>query len=499
MQPFLKDRVVATLESRFHAHVQLDTFNISAAQGLNVTGGGLRIVPYGLEKFPPVLSADQFSFHMDPGQWANADRHIQLVRVQGLHITMPPKSARQKTNWPGAAKDRKLSSLPRLFVDRILAKDAQLTVLTDNPAKPPLQFDIHSLQLDADGRAGGMHYIASLRNPKPVGEIHATGNFGPWDADQPRATPVTGDYAFDHADLSTINGIGGILSSTGHFAGPLDHLTVDGETRTPDFRLSEAEHAMPLRTTFHAIVDGTTGDTYLQPVQAHLRNTWFTCTGSVVRVQQDGQGTGHHILLDVDLPRGRIEDLLWLAGKSAPPVMTGNVRLRAAMDIVPDPTRKLTVAKRMTLKGTVAITQAHFTDVGTDRKVDAISLRTQGRAQDAQKLQGQTGPDDLDLDGTIHASFLLHHDLLSVSSATFELPGVHAEFKGMYSLEGRQFDFSGDAKLQATVSQMFTGWKSLLLKPVDPFFKKNGAGTYIPFRISGTKDSPRFAIQFGKY
>jgi len=34
--------------------------------------------------------------------------------------------------------------------------------------------------------------------------------------------------------------------------------------------------------------------------------------------------------------------------------------------------------------------------------------------------------------------------------------------------------------MEATVSKMVGGWKGLLLKPADRFFKKNGAGTEVP-------------------
>jgi hypothetical protein len=37
-------------------------------------------------------------------------------------------------------------------------------------------------------------------------------------------------------------------------------------------------------------------------------------------------------------------------------------------------------------------------------------------------------------------------------------------------------------------------WKSLLLKPVDPFFKKDGAGAEIPVKVTGTKGSPKFGL-----
>jgi len=44
---------------------------------------------------------------------------------------------------------------------------------------------------------------------------------------------------------------------------------------------------------------------------------------------------------------------------------------------------------------------------------------------------------------------------------------------------------------------MVTGWKSILLKPVDPFFKKDGAGTEVPIKLTGTKSEPHIGLDFG--
>ena len=68
---------------------------------------------------------------------------------------------------------------------------------------------------------------------------------------------------------------------------------------------------------------------------------------------------------------------------------------------------------------------------------------------------------------------------------------------GEYGLDGQTFDFRGEARLDAKLSQMTTGWKSILLKPVDPFFSKNGAGTEVPIRITGTESEPHFGLDFG--
>jgi hypothetical protein len=43
---------------------------------------------------------------------------------------------------------------------------------------------------------------------------------------------------------------------------------------------------------------------------------------------------------------------------------------------------------------------------------------------------------------------------------------------------------------------MTTGWKSVLLKPIDPLFKKDGAGTEIPFKVTGTRSEPHFGLDF---
>jgi hypothetical protein len=69
---------------------------------------------------------------------------------------------------------------------------------------------------------------------------------------------------------------------------------------------------------------------------------------------------------------------------------------------------------------------------------------------------------------------------------------------GEYTLDGEKFEFTGKIRTDAKVSQMVASkWKSILLKPIDPFFKKNGAGAEIPVKISGTKSAPKFGLDLG--
>ena len=48
--------------------------------------------------------------------------------------------------------------------------------------------------------------------------------------------------------------------------------------------------------------------------------------------------------------------------------------------------------------------------------------------------------------------------------------------------------------LDAKVSETTTGVKSLLLKVVDPLFKKDGGGSAIPIKIEGTRHDPKFGL-----
>ena len=177
-----------------------------------------------------------------------------------------------------------------------------------SPSKPTSQTScrwnssFHQFRVKNVRSGAPIVFDAQLENPKPPGAIHTTGSFGPWVVADPGSTPVRGDYTFNHADLSVFTGIGGILNSTGRYQGPLRELTVDGQTDTPDFQLSRFGHTMPLHTTFHARVDGTNGDTWLEPVDATLGGSHFTAKGQVVRVLKTGDdGRLHSIGHDIAL------------------------------------------------------------------------------------------------------------------------------------------------------------------------------------------------------
>jgi len=483
--PILRTRVIETLSTRFKSRVELAELHVWIANGLHVGGKGLKIYS-ATDPNPtqagdqPLIEIDEFRFQTALGNLFREPMHVDTIFVDGLTINIPPAKHRQEMK-----QLRRRSGKMSIAVEQFVCAGTKLIINTDRPGKLPLTFDISSLQMMDIGPAQPLRFIATLVNPKPVGDIQSDGLFGPFNETSPRDTAVSGAYSFTHADLGTIHGIGGILSSTGQYGGTLGRIEVNGETDTPNFTLAVSGHPVPLHTNFHAIVDGTDGDTYLDPVQATVLHSSFTARGKIVRLSEP---RGHDIELHVTMAHARIEDLLQLGVKTEPPIMSGAIQMRTSFNLPPG---SGDIAERLRLAGSFQVADGYFSNEKVQTRVDELSLRGRGRPKlmhDAAQLKVPS-----ELSGTL----TLNRGLLSFSALRFQVPGSDAALTGQYSLDGETFDFHGQLKMKAKLSEMTTGWKSLLLRPVDPFFSGHGAGTEIPFKITGTNDEPHFGTDFG--
>ena len=369
-----------------------------------------------------------------------------------------------------------------VLIDQLVADDAELDMLPANPQKPTHQFLIHQLNMRQVGRGRAAPFVAVLSNPAPPGEIHVRGDFGPWQPDDPRTTPVSATYTFEHADLSVFKGIAGILTSQGKFAGPLDQLQVEGTTTTPDFTVTSGGHPMMLKTEFRATVDGTNGDTLLHPVVAHLLGSILICNGSVIRAPQ---GKGREVVLEVSATNARIEDLLRLAVKTAQPPMTGRVNLKTKFDL-PSPYQGGEVVDRLKLDGKFGIGEMQFTSPAVRGKVENLSDRAQGRPNDHHE------DDPL---SQLRGDFRLRRAVITLHDLGFQVAGAKVGLDGTYGLRSEDLDFHGKVQLQAKPSQMVTGFKSVLLRPFDHFLRKNGV-TELPIQVTGKRDHPNFGLDF---
>jgi hypothetical protein len=242
-------------------------------------------------------------------------------------------------------------------------------------------------------------------------------------------------------------------------------------------------------------VDGTNGDTWLEPVNATLGQSHFTAEGEVVRVPpgtaSNGTATpgGHEIALHVKVDRGRMEDFLRLTSKSGTPLLTGTLAMKATLEIAPGSAR---VDERLKLKGSFKLDNAQFTSVKIQNEVGELSLRGQGRPGEARHGQGA------DVRSAMQSDFSMADAVITLSDLKYTVPGAEIDLKGTYGVKGGLLNFTGTAKTEATISEMVGGWKGALLKPADRFFKKDGAGTEVPIHVNGTRENPAFGVDLGR-
>lgn len=482
-EPILRQRVIETLSVRFKSKVELAQLHVWIADGIHAEGKGLKI--YGTNDpnrwepgVQPLIAIAEFHFQTGLRNLFLQPMRVDTVFVRGFTMNIPPKNDRKQI-----ASFRQRGKI-RIAVDKYIFSDAQIVINTENPNKPPLQFDISDLRLTSTGQGRPLRFAAKLINPRPVGNIDSTGFFGPLIEYSPRDTAVSGDYKFTDADLGTIRGLGGILSSEGHYSGKLSRIEVKGETDTADFRIAVSGHRVPLHTEFQAIVDGTDGDTYLELVRANLRHSPIIAKGKIIRTKNVH---GHDIELEVALNQARIEDLLTVGVRTQPPIMAGEIELNCRLSLMPG---KPDVADRLQLAGNFHVPSGSFDNAKLQRRIDDLSFKSRGEP----KLVGTTP--DVPITSDLQGSFKLKDGILSFSSLQFRIPGTHANMTGQYSLDGNVFDFHGILRMEAKLSEMTKGWKSILLKPIDPFFHKNGAGTEVPFKITGTRSEPHFGLDF---
>ena len=492
--PYLRAQAVEYLGGRFESDVELAALRVhlpeTSTLRLLLTGGrgalarvegeGLVLRHKGRRDVPPMLAVNKLRFEVDLGTLFDTPLVVPSVFVEGLNINIPPKGERPPLGASSSEEDVS-GSRTGVAIAEVIVRDATLVILPKERTKIPLEFAIRDLRLHPEGTAVTMRYDAAITNPRPPGAIHSVGSFGPWNADEPGDTPLSGNYTFENADLGVFPAIAGILDSTGHFEGTLDSIRAKGRASVPDFRLKMAENPVPLVTQFEALIDGTNGNTILQPVRATLGTTTFTTSGGVIRHERDSRRT---ISLEVSMPQGNLRDLLLLAVKGTP-FMEGQIILQTRVDIPP-----LTGKTREKLKldGRFEVRRGKFLRAAAQDKVDSLSRRGQGKP----------GSEEIDdVVSGMKGSFTLENEVIRFRSLSFGVPGANVDLKGSYDLRKDALDFHGTLKLQARVSETMTGWKRWVLKPLDPFFAKDNAGTFLRIRVTGSSRAPIFGASRG--
>ena len=479
IERWLQARVTLALQEHYHRDVRLENLHVTLIPVFRVTADNF-VLPNRGEGLPPLITVKHLTAEAFPLELLRKPVHLGWVKLDGLVINAPHKGENKQAEEPHPKRTIRIADF---VIDRVDADGTQLYVLPKQEGREPMEWDLRELTLRSAGIGQPMHFTAALTNPKPPGIIHTSGKFGPLNLDEPSETAVAGHYDFQHADLSVFNGISGILSSVGDYSGVLNNIIVDGTTETPDFKLDSGAQAVHLSTKFHAIVDGTNGDTYLQPVYAHFLHSSLVAKGEVAG--KPGV-KGKAIVLDVDIHEATLQDMLALAAAASQPMITGALVSHCKLDIPPGPQLML---DKIQLSGEFQVDNARFTSERIKETLTSLSRRAQGRPDD-QTIQYPPAQ--------FAGSFSLRNANLYFSALQFEVPGVDADVKGSYGLRSEKIDFEGDVRLQAHLSETMSGAKRVLLKPIDPLFAKHHAGTYLPVNITGERTQPQVKLDLKK-
>jgi AsmA-like C-terminal region len=494
-EPYIREQAILYLSTRFESEVEIaavrvrmpktSPFRLLLTRGRGVSarveGEGISLRHKGRRDVPPLFTIKKFACEVDLATLFDSPKTVPLVSLDGLEIQIPPKGERPNFGSNAWDKDSEQPQMPVVIIREVAVNNAKLVILPKDKKKFPLQFDIHRLRLWSARSGVASTYDALLTNPKPPGAIISKGTFGPWIAEEPGDTPLRGEYTFEKADLSVFSGIAGILNSTGRFEGSLSAITARGQASVPDFRLKMSGNAVSLSTQFEVLVDGTNGNTILKPVVARLGTTDFTTSGGVIRHEGNERRA---ISLDVSMPKGNLRDLLRLAMKG-PPFMEGQIFLKTKINIPPLTGR---VREKLELDGQFQISEGKFLRSTIQNQLDSLSRRG----------QGQPTSEEIDqVVSMMNGAFKLSNEVITFSRLSFQVPGANVNLAGDYDLDRDALEFHGALRLRAMVSQTMTGWKRWALKPADPFFAKQGAGTFLRIKVEGTSKEPKFGLDRG--
>jgi hypothetical protein len=464
--PFAEAPVLQNLREASDSQVQVRAFHRTYFPFPGCILGGV-VFNHGSVVGKPLITIEKLTIR---GTYLGLlTKRVSRITAEGIRVFIPAFGTGEAFH----------TTPSRITIDEIVANGASVEFASRNADKQSLRFDVHEASLRDVGWKGPLTYHLKVRNPEPPGEVTTSGKFGVWNTSDPGQTPISGDYKFEQADLGVYHGIAGQLSSSGKFDGTLGHIDISGTTNIPDFDVKSGKHPVELITEFSAYVDGTRGDTFLKRVDAHFLKTHVLAQGSIAK---SSNGKGKTALIDLTSSNARIEDILRLFVKEDRAPMSGSVTLRAKVELPPEHRRFL---ERVRLRGSFGIGAGIFSKRSTQEGVNKLSAGARGEKDPADPETVLT-----DLTGQV----ALEYGTAKFSDLSFGVPGAAARMHGTYNLISHKIDLRGQMQVDSKISNTTNGAKALLLKVMEPFFKKRRKGEVVPVRISGTYEHPTYGL-----
>jgi len=482
--PFSRQRVIEALQEDFHGTVSFNNFHITVFPHPGcVAEGGILVRPGGPADSPPFASVQKFVIRAHYIDFLVRPSYVAHIEVQGLQIHVPPIGT-----MPPVHPDKNPSTTR---VGEIVANNSLLEIA--RKAGEPLRYQIQTLTMNSVSRKDGLSYDIVFLNALPPGEIRSRGHFGPWNSDDHGQTPVFGTYKFEHAYLGIFKGIDGVLSSHDSFHGTLAKIETHGSVDIPDFKVRRAARTSPIASRFDVFVNALNGDVRLEHLETMIVKTKVLARGSI----EDTPGPAAKTTsLDLNVSRGRIQDVLRLFIKEPRSPIAGTISFRAHVTIPPE---GRPFEQEVILVGDFGIDDSSFTKPETQKKVNNLSERAQGKKVDDKKKREES-PDDDDESAAVISDLrghvVLKNGVATLTDVSFSVPAATAYMHGTFNVVSQKIDFHGVLQTASEFSKVGGGGiKSIFLKPLDALFKKKPKGSEIPVKMTGTYAHPEFGLE----
>lgn len=467
--PYRYRNVEPLLQKTFASQVRIERYHRTYFPHPGFVAQGITLKRNTAPDLPPVGSADEL---MVQGTWSDLlalRRRVELVGVKGMHIVIPPVGSRAHDEDfpPGSSGD---FAGPTTTIGELHLVAATLDLMRNGGTR--LSFPIHDLKIHNVRRGQVVSYVVDMENAKPSGRIQATGSFGPLVPENLGGTPLSGRFSFSEVRLEEIGKLHGRLSSEGRFSGTLASIEAEATSVTPDFAVGKGRPAR-VEGSAQGTVDGLNGDVVLHRVELKTGATVVEAAGSV-------RGSPKVTEMEIHVEKGRAEDLLGPFLKKRPPIV-GLVWVQSHAHLDPEG-GGLKFLQRLHMDGSFRVPAERLTDPHTESALTAFSERAQGGRETTAEASADPGADRVSsLDGRA----TMRNGVLSTRHLHFELPGARADLGGTYDLRNGAAHLVGELTMAADLSHAATGWKSVVLKPLVPFFRKKTAGAVVTIAVTG--------------
>ncbi|HLJ77454.1 MAG TPA: hypothetical protein VKT75_08575 [Acidobacteriaceae bacterium] len=468
--PFRYRQVHPMLESVFRSKVTVSGYHRIYFPAPGFVADNVTFYRHGDTSIPPLATIRRMTVR---GNWITLFLHPHLLRriqLEDLHIQIPPAgSPARKTEFQETGP----KSESKMTIETVAVDHATLDFL--RKGQGPLRFvfsptEVHNVK---DGQP--FTYSASIAIPEPSGFVKTQGTLGPIATSHYQTTPISGDFDLVHANLKGVDGISGMARAAGHYQGTLAQLEVTGDASSGDFRVSDG-HAVPVDAQYQILVNGPAGDVQIQHAVLRSGDSVITATARIA-----GKPKTTHV--DFASTNGSLERYLNVV-EHGETTVRGLASFDASADFINGPEPFL---KRLKLSGNLSL---HHVSFVTQRQhtMDAFSARVRKNPPGEPEASSQTNPPEIYAEASSHTRF--DNGVATLPDVVVTIPGAEGKLHGTFNLLNYKVHLTGTAKLEKDLSHTGTGWKSVLLKPLAPFFRHKNAGTVISIAVTGTSDKP---------